>query len=438
MRKKKQKIVKKLSMKKSINNKVNNKNIQNVNKLNKISIDEKNDIEKKKAYELQLKYEQSKFNKKNESDNNSNNTTITTNNSNNNSNINKNNNHKIKKSIKKNQKKSYSQRNRWLNEHLEKAGIETELVIINMFINRISLTLALIYSIIYFLYDFSLIFSNFFWLFFITLVVFIISFAGLLIFCHVVFWIYVDLKKFQRKLMIEEVLPDFFQLASANIKAGMPIDKALWFAVRPRFGVLAKEIELVAKKTLSGADLHDSLIEFANKYDSKLVLRSVYLLNEGIKAGGNVGDLLNKISTNIQELKTMKKEMAASVMTYVIFITFAAIVAAPILFALSDQLLNIVQGIADNVEMSSGDMPQTGSVGISMNISSDNINPEHFKIFVYTCLLLSSIFSSMIVSTIQKGNAKEGLQYIPIFIIVSFIIFLSASFLLGMLFSEFF
>ena len=42
------------------------------------------------------------------------------------------------------------------------------------------------------------------------------------------------------------VLADFLGLTSSNISAGMPIDRALWFAVRPKFGILAREIEEVA------------------------------------------------------------------------------------------------------------------------------------------------------------------------------------------------
>ena len=76
--------------------------------------------------------------------------------------------------------------------------------------------------------------------------------------------------------MIEENLPDYLEFTSANLRAGMPIDRALWFAVRPRFGVLAKEIEDVAKRTLAGEDLHVALVDFAKKYDSQILLRSVY------------------------------------------------------------------------------------------------------------------------------------------------------------------
>lgn len=339
-----------------------------------------------------------------------------------------------KKSVQQRIKKSASERRRWFGEHLEKAGFEIDAAIAELIINRTSLTIGII-SGIYFLVNGIISSASIFKIIAASLISLGAGFFISIILLNVAFRSFVDIKKFQRKLAIEDVLADFFQLVSANIRAGMPIDRALWFAVRPRFGVLAKEIEEVAKKVLAGGDLENALTEFAKKYDSDIVLRSVNLLNEGVKAGGNVGELLEKISTNLQEMKTLKKEMAANVTTYVIFITFAAIVAAPLLFGLSGQMLNVVQGISSTVDTSSTDIsePQdsemagVSSVGMSMSISSQSIEQGDYKLFVFTCLVLSSIFSSMIVSTIKHGNVKQGAHYIPIFMVVSIVLFFASS-----------
>ena len=97
-----------------------------------------------------------------------------------------------------------------------------------------------------------------------ALLIFVAAFIGILI----GFVFYLNLRIYNRTKEIEKVLPDFLQLTAANISAGMSIDKALWFSIRPRFGILAKEIETVAKKSMSGEDLEQALKEFASKYDS--------------------------------------------------------------------------------------------------------------------------------------------------------------------------
>jgi archaellum biogenesis protein FlaJ (TadC family) len=195
--------------------------------------------------------------------------------------------------------------------------------------------------------------------------------------------------------------------------------------------VLANEIEIVAKEVMSGVELTDSLENFSSKYESDILSRSISLLIEGIKSGGEIGELLNRIASNIQESRTIRKEMAANVTTYVIFITFAAIVAAPILLALSGQLIIIIGSIVSKV-----DVPASGNMMFA--ITNISVTPENFKIFAYISLLITSFFSSIIVATIKKGNIKEGIKYVPLFMVVAILIFLVASKLLGAILSGMF
>ncbi len=248
------------------------------------------------------------------------------------------------------------------------------------------------------------------------------------------FVIYLDIRIFKRRIGLEEVLPDFLQLTSSNMKAGMTIDRALWFAVRPRFGVLAKEIEEVAKRTLSGEPLEQSLRDFANRYDSLVLHRSVDILIEGIQAGGNIGNILNKIAINIQEMNSLKKEMGANVTTYVIFIGFATLIAAPILFALSTHLLLIVNNITENLDTGSS---QGGSFVLSIS-TEGGIALSDYQWFTRISLILTAMFSAIIISTIQKGNLKEGAHYIPIFIITTQLVYLVSYYLLGGMLGAFF
>jgi len=267
---------------------------------------------------------------------------------------------------------------------------------------------------------------------FYLLIAWVIIFFIVMGFSWLIIYVYLDLKIYQRTKDIEEVLPDFLQLASANISAGMPVDQALWFAVRPNFGVLAKEIEDVAKSTIAGEDLEKALLGFTQRYKSLILKRSINLMIEGMRAGGEMADLLSRIALDIQETKLMRKEIAASVMTYVIFISFATIFAAPFLFALSTQLLSIVQGI-----MSELDLSKISSGSFNMNASGDSIKIRDFRIFSVLILVVSSIFSASIVSVIRRGNVKDGVKLIPTFVVVSLVLYFIANYIVGSLMGTF-
>jgi pilus assembly protein TadC len=255
--------------------------------------------------------------------------------------------------------------------------------------------------------------------------------AGVSLALYVAVLSLIDLRIYNRTKSVEEVLPDFLQLTATNVRAGMTIDRALWLAIRPRFGILAKEIETVAKEVMSGSELTDSLKRFADKYESTILKRSISLLIEGINAGSEIGELLNRTSQNIQEVRTIQKEMSANVTSYSIFITFAAIVAAPVLMALSKQLIIIVTGVTSHI----GPLP---SQGVGLALSTVGISAGDFRMFAIISTCITALCSSFIIAIINKGNIKEGINYVPSFLLVAIALYLLAEKILGVLLTGFF
>lgn len=335
---------------------------------------------------------------------------------------------KVKSSI-------YIRSARLLQVYLSKAGIDTEPGVVSRSIFYFAIFINFLVTL-YLIYYFNVKFNYpIIYIALLMLILWVLIFVGLILVLYLLFFLMIDLRIFKRTMDIEEVLPDFLELTSANIRAGMPIDQALWFAVRPRFGVLAKEIETVAKETMSGEDLEVALMKFTAKYDSTVLDRSINLLIEGMTAGGELGYLLNRIANNIQESRMIKKEMSANVLTYVIFITFASIVAAPVLFALSGQLLLIVGGIIKKMALVSGSGATTG---VSISPQGASISFAEFQQFSIVLLAITAFFSSLIVAIIKKGDIKPGLSYIPRYLAVSMIIYWIADKILGKALGGFF
>ncbi|MBN2422558.1 type II secretion system F family protein [Candidatus Woesearchaeota archaeon] len=341
------------------------------------------------------------------------------------------------KKKKEQQKISSFRRKKRLIGYVNKAGIEVRFSRISIKIFRFAVIFTLIFNA-YLLYTFSNLQPSLLYVILTTLLLWTLGFLLLVLIIWSFFFFVVDLTIYKRTKTIEEVLPDFLHLASANISAGMPIDRALWFAVRPRFGVLAKEIEEVAKSTLVGEKLDKALLRFTDKYDSVILKRSINLLLEGVESGGEIADLLNRIARDIEETRIIRKEMAANVTTYVIFILFATVIAAPFLFGLSTELIVIMQSILSNIEIGSLS-ESTSGMGSMFNITGESVAVSDYKIFVISCICITSFFSTVIINIIKKGNIKEGIHLIPVFILISLLIyFISVNFmhlLLGGFFS---
>ncbi len=329
---------------------------------------------------------------------------------------------------KKDIKKRYAKKE--LEVNLKRAGLDFSVEEVSSFI--LKTTFFLVFSFLIFLYAkiLSLGYIKFSYLLLMTFFSLTLGFLLVYGLLWLAFHQFLDLKIYSRRKQVEEVLADFLLLTSSNVRAGMTIDKALWYAVRPRFGVLAKEIEVVAKKTLSGEDLEKALKEFSDSYDSPLLKRSISLLVEGLNAGGEIGHLLNNIALNIQETNLLRQEMAANVTTYALFINFATLFAAPFLFSLAGEILKVVTKLGNAIDIDPNEISNAGG-GFTFSFSGTTLTYNDFFLFAIIVLTLTTIMSNVIVSTIKKGDAKEAIMTLPINIGISLGLFILGSKLIG-------
>jgi len=278
---------------------------------------------------------------------------------------------------------------------------------------------AIITSIIYLLYinPFFVQYSLFILLVASAVTWFVIQ-ASLAVFFILLVYFYVDLLIYKRTKKMEEMLPDFLQVVSSNLKGGMSFENALLGAIKPRFSILANEMAEVSKKVMTGHNIGKALSELGRKYDSPMLRRTLDLMITELESGGEIANLIDRIVEDIKDTKVLKEEISASALAYMIFISAIVIIIAPLLFSLSFHLLIIILSFISRLSVA------TASVdALPFAISEGVVNPESFKNFSIAAILVISFFSSLIVSTVEKGNIKSGLKYIPIFMIGSLLFF---------------
>lgn len=248
-------------------------------------------------------------------------------------------------------------------------------------------------------------------------IIFVVSsfFAGFLLiqafFCSVLI-----LVSERRKKATEEVLPDALQLMAANIRSGLTPDRALMLSARPEFGPLEVEIRRAAKKTISGKSLEESLRGISERINSKILDRSMKLVIEGIRKGGELGSLLEQTADDIRHIRILLKEVSAYVLMYVIFIFFAAALAAPALFAVSTYLVQTMTMLGG---IFPGEVPTPRQVG-SLRITRVQIPAEFLMNYSLVALTITSIFGGLIIGLVREGTEKAGIKFIPLLFLLSF------------------
>lgn len=224
-------------------------------------------------------------------------------------------------------------------------------------------------------------------------------------------YFYLDLRIYQRTKKMEEQLPDFLQILSANLKGGLTFERALWGAVKPRFNVLGSEMAKASKKVITGYEVSLALVELADKYDSLMLKRTVDLIISEVESGGNVAELLDRLADNLKETKALKNEMSAAAIAYVIFISVIVIVISPLLFSLSFHLLILILSFVGKLSVTTQRV-----AALPFLFGKVNVNPEDFRLFSIISIAVISFFSSLIVAIVEKDDIKGGVKYIPIYV----------------------
>ena len=229
---------------------------------------------------------------------------------------------------------------------------------------------------------------------------------------------------FKRKLeasarvkRIEAVFPDFLQMMSSNLRAGMTIDKAMFLSARDEFAPLDFEIQKAGKDITTGKTVEIALIDMSKRIGSDKINKVVLLILSGIRAGGNLATLLEETSVNIRERDFVEKRASSNVGMYVIFIFLTVALGAPILFSLSSVLVEILTGLLSSI-------PQVETnTALPFTMSSVNVSINFIIYFCIVFIITTDILASLTLGLVSKGEEKEGLKYLIPILVLSLSVF---------------
>lgn len=218
---------------------------------------------------------------------------------------------------------------------------------------------------------------------------------------------------------MEDVFPDFIELMSSNLRAGMTIDRALLLSSRKEFSPLDKEILLLGKDIVTGKEITSALQEMAGRIRSEKISKTVSIINTGIRSGGNLAILLEETAVNMRERGFVEKKASSNVLMYLIFIFFAITVGAPLLFSLSTVLVHVLSTILEG-------LPTAENIGVSIPFALTSINVSLTFVIYFSIifLILIDTLSALLIGLISKGDERAGLKYLAPLIALSVTIFL--------------
>ncbi|MEK6894096.1 MAG: type II secretion system F family protein [Nanoarchaeota archaeon] len=209
----------------------------------------------------------------------------------------------------------------------------------------------------------------------------------------------------QKIKMMEVVFPDFLQLISSNLKAGIPIDKAIVISSRKEFSPLDEQINQFGRDIATGKPVELAMKEMSSRIGSEKISKTINLIITGMRSGGNIATLLEETSANLKERQYVEKRAASNIIMYIILILFAVGVGAPILFSLSTVLVEVLTKILSGI-------PEVQTtVATPFSFTSISISTTFINYFAVFFIITIDILGSMVIGLVQKGEEREGLKY---------------------------
>ena len=219
----------------------------------------------------------------------------------------------------------------------------------------------------------------------------------------------------------EEMFREFARNLVEGVRTGTSISKCIINLENKDYGELDIHVKKLVHQISIGIPLIFALETFSMDVNNKIISRSLKLIGEAERAGGNIGITLEAVVKAVTSLEKINKERKASISTlisqgYIIFIVFLIII-----IVMEFRILPLVSGIdLGSVGGSSGiegTALEDTSFGGGAPISADELSNS----FLFL-LLTQGFFSGLIIGKLSEGKLKSGIKHSFALMILSFLI----------------
>ena len=210
------------------------------------------------------------------------------------------------------------------------------------------------------------------------------------------------LKEMNRQKEIETKFLEFVRTLVSTVKSGIPIPTAIIETARGDFGGLSPYVKKLANQIEWGIPIQEALFNFGNNTKSPVIKRSISIVMEAERSGGDIENVLDSVTESVLNIKKIKEERKASVhpqivQGYIVFFVFI-IVMLVLQLKLFPELNKT--GLAGGL---AGIGLKEGVIGSSEPISLDNI--------FFGLVIIEGFFTGIMIGKFSEGTLKQGLLH---------------------------
>lgn len=219
---------------------------------------------------------------------------------------------------------------------------------------------------------------------------------------------------------IERHWPDSLRLVADTMKSGASFEYALREASTADFGALSYEYNEIIRRLEMGDNMSTALTHMATRINSKIIRRTVTLIQECLRTGAQLSEILEEIANDTKNLYRIKKERVTKTMLQTIFIFAAGAVVAPFIFGLTNVITTFLTDVATKSGIVSGTV-------LDKAISTQATTSLLLDLYV----VIEAAAAAVIVSLMREGKFSNAIIMFPVMVIVAYIVYSISQFILS-------
>ena len=219
--------------------------------------------------------------------------------------------------------------------------------------------------------------------------------------------------KRRRVKRIEQYFPNFLRDVAEMNRSGMTLTKSVGTVSKGEYGDLTIEIARINAMLSWGISFEDALDKFADRVATPLIYRSIALINQASRAGGNVPDVLEVAAKDAYVLKMMEKDRASNMIIYVVISYMSFFVFLLVIGILSYSFIPVMAQAGISASTAGGQAEKFMGV----------FDPELFRRLFFHASLIQGFSSGLVAGQMGEGEVIAGLKHSVILSLIAWVSF---------------